>query len=547
MTTQLTDGQLVRQAQDGDLSAFSELYDRWFGRVYDYVLRMSRNAEDAADLAQDTFLRAMQNLDQLEQPDAFRGWLFAIARSQTVNRVRQRDRATPVAAASSADQPDSANPLLSLTAVDAASDPAATRELQEDAELVWEAATSLDERTYTVLDLHVRHGLQSAELAEVLGTSKQTASMLINRMRTRVGDAIGTYLLMRKGSRRCDDLNEIVRRCDIPPVTRADRRKVDRHAKNCETCTDTRRKLVAPHQVFGALALVAAPAGLQQAIRTSIADSWDDSGPSSAQPGPPRRALPSRGRVLVAVGVVAALAVVMAVVLSQTLGNGDGGPEGSETAVETESSPAATADPTATQSPTDATPTVESRDSPTADSPDPPAPPTADPTGEPAAPPAGPDPTDPAQPTPATPLPSPQAEPTDPAESPEPTESPTPTVTPTETPTASPDPAGTPTGPIAGPVNPGPLVPVVPDPVILRFGIEPSPATCSGAFVEAFWAAQNTDSVTISIDGPGVYGSYGSSGRVDVPFPCDGASHSYMLTAIGPQESVTRIVVVHPA
>ena len=35
------------------------------------------------------------------------------------------------------------------------------------------------------------------------------------------------------------------------------------------------RKLVAPHQVFGALAFVAAPAGLQEAIRTSLTEAWE--------------------------------------------------------------------------------------------------------------------------------------------------------------------------------------------------------------------------------------------------------------------------------
>lgn len=300
MTTHTTDGELVRQARSGDLSAFTDLYERWFPRVYDYVMRMARNPDDAADVTQETFMRAMERLDQLREPEAFRGWLFAIARRQTLTRIEKRSRTSPVAALPDEAQGDYANPLLSMVETDTSLDPGVAREIQESASLVWEAAASLDERTYTVLDLHVRHGLTSAEIAEVMGTSKQTASMLVKRMRTRVGDAVGTYLLIRKGSRSCDDLSRIVQGFDIPPVNRTDRRAVNGHVKGCDVCSDTKKKLVAPHQMFAALAIVAAPAGLQATIRGRLVEAWSETGPpSSPEPPPDPVRLLLRPRVLV--------------------------------------------------------------------------------------------------------------------------------------------------------------------------------------------------------------------------------------------------------
>ncbi len=67
------DEQLVVAAQQGDRDHFGVLYQRYFDPIYDYLVRLTRNREMAADLAQDTFIRAMQKIDQLEQPAAFKG------------------------------------------------------------------------------------------------------------------------------------------------------------------------------------------------------------------------------------------------------------------------------------------------------------------------------------------------------------------------------------------------------------------------------------------------------------------------------------------
>ena len=530
MATQSTDGELVRQAQGGDLSAFTELYDRWFARVYDYVLRMSRNPDDAADLTQDTFMRAMERLDQLKEPEAFRGWLFAIARSQTLNRVERRSRTSPVAALPDKEQAESTNPLLSVVETDASLDPVVAEEMQESAALVWEAAESLDERTYTVLDLHVRHGLQSAEIAEVMGTSKQTASMLINRMRSRVGDAVGTYLLMRKGSKSCEELDQIVKGCDIPPVTRSDRRQVDRHVKTCDICPDTKKKVVAPHQMFGALALVAAPAGLQATIREQLAGAWSSpSGPPPPSPRRPGNALLLRPRVLVGV-VIAALALGAGTFVATQIGDSgsdeiaSGESEASPTAIGTSM---ATSEPeettTARPTPTDtATPTPEpTEDEATAALTEeatqaPPS--TAPPTGT----------ATPGDAPTAVAVPPPPPPPT-------PTSAPTPEVTPLATPQPTPPPPPPP------PPTPDPA------PVIVSFTANPSPATCEGPFIQLSWTTQNATSVTVSIDGPGAYDTYGPNGNADVPFACTEASHTYTLTADGPQGSTQQTITVFRA
>jgi RNA polymerase sigma factor (sigma-70 family) len=260
----LTDAELVESTLAGEMSAYEELYRRHFSRAYDFAVRTTRDRERAADAVQDAFIKAHERLGQLRNHEAFRPWLFSIVRRETIAAVRSVARERPTEPFESDETP--LNPLLRRIDEDPHDDPVAVAELADSAELVWEAAASLDPDTYTILDLHVRQGLSSAEIADVLGISKGSAYTRLNRMKERIASAISTYLLIRKGSADCDDLAALVRGVPLPPVRPDLRKKVDRHVSGCEACASRRRALVAPLKVFAALGLVPAPEGLQTAI-----------------------------------------------------------------------------------------------------------------------------------------------------------------------------------------------------------------------------------------------------------------------------------------
>ena len=69
------DTDLIRQACRGSVESYNLLVSRWEKRVYNYLLRVTRNREDALDLAQDVFLKAYQNLRKLDDPGRFGPWL----------------------------------------------------------------------------------------------------------------------------------------------------------------------------------------------------------------------------------------------------------------------------------------------------------------------------------------------------------------------------------------------------------------------------------------------------------------------------------------
>ena len=84
------DADLIRQAARGGVEAYNLLVSRWEKRVYNYLLRITGNREDALDLAQDVFLKAYQNLGKLGDPSRFAPWLYRIAHNEAYSLFRKR-------------------------------------------------------------------------------------------------------------------------------------------------------------------------------------------------------------------------------------------------------------------------------------------------------------------------------------------------------------------------------------------------------------------------------------------------------------------------
>ena len=84
------DADLIQKARQGDVEAFNALISRWEKRVFNYLLRILRNREDALDLSQDVFLKAYQNLRKLEDPSRFAAWLFRIAHNEAYSLFRKQ-------------------------------------------------------------------------------------------------------------------------------------------------------------------------------------------------------------------------------------------------------------------------------------------------------------------------------------------------------------------------------------------------------------------------------------------------------------------------
>ncbi len=260
------DAELVELAVGGDSAAFAELYERYFDNVYDFLARMVKNREEAADLAQDTFLRAMNSLSSLTKAGSFKSWVFTIARNTALNRLERSSRLQPL------EQQSDEGESLDLQVVDSDrfSNPEEAAEAKEYAGLVWEAASSLDERQYSVLHYSVRLGFDNEELAEVLGVTRNNAYQIVNRTKQALESAIGALVLLRQGRRFCKELDAALTNLQVGEMTPEVERIIDRHTSRCATCSERRRKLASPFAIFAGFGFIQPATGVKAAILENV-------------------------------------------------------------------------------------------------------------------------------------------------------------------------------------------------------------------------------------------------------------------------------------
>ena len=92
-----SDHELISRVANRDREAFAALYDRLAGRAFGLILKVLRNRTDAEDVLQEAFLQVWNQADRFDAdraaPDV---WIFLIARSRAVDRLRRRTLTTEV-------------------------------------------------------------------------------------------------------------------------------------------------------------------------------------------------------------------------------------------------------------------------------------------------------------------------------------------------------------------------------------------------------------------------------------------------------------------
>lgn len=86
------DHALVRRVLNGDKDAYRILYERYRDKVFATVLRIVGNREEAADVAQDVFVRVYRDLGGFRFGSKFSTWLYRIAVNFSINKVNEHER-----------------------------------------------------------------------------------------------------------------------------------------------------------------------------------------------------------------------------------------------------------------------------------------------------------------------------------------------------------------------------------------------------------------------------------------------------------------------
>ncbi|MBE0681658.1 MAG: sigma-70 family RNA polymerase sigma factor [Anaerolineales bacterium] len=156
MTVQTAnEAQLVTQAQNGDRNAFSELVRLHAQGVLNVIHRMCGDVQMAEDAAQETFIRAWQNLSSYRPGTPLRNWLYRIAVNAGTDMLRKEKRILPDA-------------IEDLHLTDGRPGLESLVSQQERTALVQKAILSLPDASRAVLVLREYEGLSYQEISSTL-------------------------------------------------------------------------------------------------------------------------------------------------------------------------------------------------------------------------------------------------------------------------------------------------------------------------------------------------------------------------------------------
>ncbi|MEX1254255.1 MAG: sigma-70 family RNA polymerase sigma factor [Dehalococcoidia bacterium] len=255
---QLTDEELAVRGGEGDQAAFTSLYERYFQRIYDFALRLTRDHDEAADVTQSTFLKAYQSLEQRDQNASFKSWLFTIAHHDALDRMRRGRRLVRTSDAQDEEG-------LAVLASDRLRDPLEAAERDEIGRLVWEAARGLKPREYALLDLYVRQGMDPVEISQITGVRRESVHTALSGLRGEFEEAFTALILVARGRSACEELAQLAG----PPSPKV-RERVMRHLEVCETCQESRRRYVTAVEFLGAMPPVVVLPALQDSILSHV-------------------------------------------------------------------------------------------------------------------------------------------------------------------------------------------------------------------------------------------------------------------------------------
>ena len=156
--------------------------------VQRHIFAMVRDEAEAEELTQETYARALARIGQLRDPQAALAWLYRIATTVTLDRLRQRRPQTVVLVEAA----------VTGEAVERAAEgerePSLLEALEksEMSECVQGYLAGLPDDYRIAILLHDAHGLSNPEIAELLGCSLATAKIRVHRARARLRETLAT-------------------------------------------------------------------------------------------------------------------------------------------------------------------------------------------------------------------------------------------------------------------------------------------------------------------------------------------------------------------
>jgi RNA polymerase sigma-70 factor (ECF subfamily) len=174
----------IERVLKGDVNSYSYLVDRHKGMIYNISLRMLKNAEDAEELAQDTFVKAFSSLKDFKFESKFSTWLYRITYNNAISKLRKKQLETldvDDAVLSEREVISNYNAINDLTK-------------NEQRRYINEAMTNLKDDDAIILTLYYMQENTIDEISEIIGLTLSNVKVKLHRARKRFYDELKMIL-----------------------------------------------------------------------------------------------------------------------------------------------------------------------------------------------------------------------------------------------------------------------------------------------------------------------------------------------------------------
>ena len=198
--TAVREAQWLRKAQTGDRTAYGQIVMAYQDRLYNAVLRIVGDREEARELTQEAFTRGLMKLDSFRGDASPYTWLFRIAVNLAISQLRkvQRHRTFSLSApgrnGSGRSGNDQAGGLAERLASNSTASPHRDLEQREQNEQVLAALGRLDAEYRAVLVMRDVEGFDYQQMADVLGMPLGTLKSRLFRARLALRDELRPYM-----------------------------------------------------------------------------------------------------------------------------------------------------------------------------------------------------------------------------------------------------------------------------------------------------------------------------------------------------------------
>ena len=170
---------IIERVLAGDNNAFGELVEVYQDRVYNLALRMSGNADDAFDLAQEAFFRAWRGLSGFQFESAFSTWLFRLTSNVCLDWLRAKKRRPTVSLTTLDDEGEE----VQMEIRDPGKGPEELLLAAEDRKALAKALNELPVEYREILTLRAINDLSYEEISRILNLREGTVKSRLSRAR----------------------------------------------------------------------------------------------------------------------------------------------------------------------------------------------------------------------------------------------------------------------------------------------------------------------------------------------------------------------------